>query len=605
VTRAACHGLILPVVLVLIGLLALTLASFMFFINAEISGIQAQRDAQQARLTAESGLEEVITVIRAAPDDPTAWFDVPDKFRHALVWAETYTREEDPVKRMGNRKETLALAVPPVAWRYSVVAENLDGPPQTFRYGITPEAGKLNLNTASDAEIDRLLTPLLQELRVENAPELVAALLDWRDTDDEPRSGGAESEYYTNLDPAYKTKNGPLDSLEELLLVKGWTAAMLYGEDTNRNGLLDANEDDGDASFPHYDNGDGVLQHGIAPYVTVWSREPGAPAQAPGPAPGETPEAEQGSGEQQSPSPDQGGQGVPPDNGQVQPQEGAPPAAGGKQPGVTPVPPVGGPQPGPQAGGKQPGGRQPTPSPGGKPPVSPPAPGPNGPGAIQPQKGQPPARQPGSTLTPAAGGAGKKGGKQSNRAPGEKPPATPGNTTPAAPGDKTPGAPGPGPVLGQTPGQPAAGSPAGTPGTTQPQGSTPQAGQMRGGRLNVNTAPLRVLQALDGMPAGAAEAIVAARQELAGDALQTTDWLVTSGALDAASYAQIKDRITTRALQFHVEIVAYGDHTKLVRRYEWIIEMRGTVGQVLYHRDLTGLGYAWPVDDDKVLVKGR
>jgi len=128
---------------------------------------------------------------------------------------------------------------------------------------------------------------------------------------------------------------------------------------------------------------------------------------------------------------------------------------------------------------------------------------------------------------------------------------------------------------------------------------------MHAGLVNINTAPLRVLQALDGMPAGAAEAIVAMRQELAPEALQTADWLVTSGAVDAPTYDAIKDRITTRALQFHVEIVAYGDHTKLARRYEWIIEMRGSVAQVLYHRDLTGLGFAWPIDDETFVVKGR
>jgi hypothetical protein len=119
--------LILPVVLVLVGLLALTMAGFMFFVRAELAGTQARRDAQQARLAAESGLEELITVLRASRDDPTTWYDVPDRFRHALVWAEGFTREEDPVRNMGSRKEILAESTPGVAWRYSVVAQNPDG----------------------------------------------------------------------------------------------------------------------------------------------------------------------------------------------------------------------------------------------------------------------------------------------------------------------------------------------------------------------------------------------------------------------------------------------------------------------------------------------
>ena len=108
-------------------------------------------------------------------------------------------------------------------------------------------------------------------------------------------------------------------------------------------------------------------------------------------------------------------------------------------------------------------------------------------------------------------------------------------------------------------GQPPVAGGAQPPDTTQP--TTPTDGQqsgtggtptgtsgMRAGLINVNTAPLRVLQALDGMPAGGAEAIVAMRQELSGDVLESPDWITSSGAVDAATYDQIKDRITTRAL---------------------------------------------------------
>ncbi len=490
-------ALILPIVLVLIGLLAVTLAGFTFFVNAEIAGLQAHRDALQARLAAESGLEELITILRTGRDDPGVWYDVPDRFRHALVWAETYARDEDPVRKMGSRKDILESRQPAVAWRYSVVAQNLDGLPQTFRFGITPEAGKLNLNSASEDEITRLLVPLLQELQVGNAEQLVDALLDWRDADDDVRAGGAENEYYTNLQPAYVAKNGPLDTLEELLQVKGWTAAVLYGEDTNRNGLLDPNEDDGDLSFPYYDNGDGILNHGIAPFVTVWSREPRATSQQPPPG-GSTEREQQGEREQ-------------------------------------------GPYPGEEDGSFP---ESPWPS-----------------GADETEAGD------------------KSSGRSSAPPPGRRGATTPGTEQPAT----SPGAPtGPGGALAQGTGS-----------------------QMYEGPINVNTAPLRVLAALDGMPAGAAEAIVARRQELSPEALAEPDWLVTSGTLDAGTLALIADRLTTRALQFHVEIVAYGDHTKLARRYEWIIELRGSVAQILYHRELTGLGFAWPVDDDTLIVSGR
>ena len=67
-------------------------------------------------------------------------------------------------------------------------------------------------------------------------------------------------------------KQGPFESIEELALVSGATREILYGEDENLNGVLDANEDDNDKSLPR-DNGDGKLDPGILEYVTVFSRE--------------------------------------------------------------------------------------------------------------------------------------------------------------------------------------------------------------------------------------------------------------------------------------------------------------------------------------------
>ena len=98
------------------------------------------------------------------------------------------------------------------------------------------------------------------------------AILDWIDADEEPRYYGAEAEVYANLLPPRTPKNAPLLSLDELMGVDGVTAGLLFGEDTNRNGLLDANEDDGGASEP-FDNADGVLDAGWSDYLTVTARE--------------------------------------------------------------------------------------------------------------------------------------------------------------------------------------------------------------------------------------------------------------------------------------------------------------------------------------------
>ncbi len=63
------------------------------------------------------------------------------------------------------------------------------------------------------------------------APRIVNAIADWIDRDDETRVGSTdtESDYYMSLQPPYRAKNGPIDDLTELMMIKGITPAMYYG----------------------------------------------------------------------------------------------------------------------------------------------------------------------------------------------------------------------------------------------------------------------------------------------------------------------------------------------------------------------------------------
>jgi DNA uptake protein ComE-like DNA-binding protein len=130
-------------------------------------------------------------------------------------------------------------------------------------FGFVDEASKINLNTATAAMLQAL--PRM-------TPELAAAIIDWRDADSIVSDGGAEDETYQRLNPPYRCKNGPFESVDELRLVYGMDLDMLYGNDANLNGTLDANENDGDETPPN-DDRSGVLAPGLLEYVTVWSQE--------------------------------------------------------------------------------------------------------------------------------------------------------------------------------------------------------------------------------------------------------------------------------------------------------------------------------------------
>lgn len=125
------------------------------------------------------------------------------------------------------------------------------------------EAGKLNLNTATEAQLRAL--PEMDEATA-------AAILDWRDQNQNARPGGVEGAYYSSLSPPYPIRDGPFQTLQEILLVKGVEANAFYGEDTNLNGKLDPNEDDGDETPPD-DNADGQLDEGWAAWLTCYSYE--------------------------------------------------------------------------------------------------------------------------------------------------------------------------------------------------------------------------------------------------------------------------------------------------------------------------------------------
>lgn len=127
-------------------------------------------------------------------------------------------------------------------------------------FGLVDEASKLNLNTATRSMLEALPTM---------TPELADAIISWRTRS----QSGAGDSTYGRLDPPRTNKGGPFETVDELRLVYGATLDLIFGEDVNRNGALDENENDGDQSAPR-DNSDGLLQPGILEYVTVYSREP-------------------------------------------------------------------------------------------------------------------------------------------------------------------------------------------------------------------------------------------------------------------------------------------------------------------------------------------
>ncbi len=99
-----------------------------------------------------------------------------------------------------------------------------------IHYSIRDENGKININTASRDVLVKALTANGIPLGSER-DTIVDSILDWIDPDDRHRVNGAESDYYQGLSPAYSAKNGPLDSMEELLKVRGVIPELFKGSE--------------------------------------------------------------------------------------------------------------------------------------------------------------------------------------------------------------------------------------------------------------------------------------------------------------------------------------------------------------------------------------
>ncbi|MES2604231.1 MAG: hypothetical protein V4603_04790, partial [Pseudomonadota bacterium] len=107
---------------------------------------------------------------------------------------------------------------------------------------IYDHAGKINLREISRGRLRTLIEKKLgEDSDLEHIDQLMEAWNDWLDLNDGASDIGAEQEYYQGLDVPYDTRNGALETVGELLEVRGFAdvfgdvnldaAFTIYGED--------------------------------------------------------------------------------------------------------------------------------------------------------------------------------------------------------------------------------------------------------------------------------------------------------------------------------------------------------------------------------------
>lgn len=248
--RRARPGTALIVVLVVIVMLTLGAYTFSELMITEYQAADTYGRQVKSQMWAESGVDYVSLLL--TPDGggfDADLFDNPSLFHLSMEPGGGFSIVAPHESATGSGFSQQSVAV-------------------GLRFGLIDECAKLNVNVLANFDpVDNTGRNMLLEIPY-MTEDIADAILDWIDEDDDPREWGAESESYSLVFP----RNGPIDSLEELLLVLGVEPQLMYGEDANRNGILDPNENDGEASLP-YDNEDGILDLGWASYLTTYSVE--------------------------------------------------------------------------------------------------------------------------------------------------------------------------------------------------------------------------------------------------------------------------------------------------------------------------------------------
>lgn len=108
-------------------------------------------------------------------------------------------------------------------WSLEAVRIDASGAAVT-NFGLTDEDGRINLNRANRAILASALERI-GGLAPGAAGEAAAAVIDWRDADDNAMPGGAEDAYYRGFG-GYGCHNGPMDVEDELRLVRGISDAV-------------------------------------------------------------------------------------------------------------------------------------------------------------------------------------------------------------------------------------------------------------------------------------------------------------------------------------------------------------------------------------------
>ncbi len=219
------EGAALLVALWVLIILSLIVASFAFEVDLEARLVSFKRKKFKAEMLAYSGID----------------------FARAILDKQKDAKELEVEDMLASEDDDGFMLAALHAKRGVSTHTKIEQGDGSFTVSIESAEGGRNVNLLTREQ-------WLDIFEMANVPStewdvMIGCLQDWVDENDEHGINGAESDDPFYEEAGYPCKNGPLDSVEELLLIKNWGPDILYGK-------------------PDDEEGDAII--GIADKLTVW-----------------------------------------------------------------------------------------------------------------------------------------------------------------------------------------------------------------------------------------------------------------------------------------------------------------------------------------------
>jgi general secretion pathway protein K len=204
-----CRGFALLLTVLIISLIVTYTLQFNTSMRSELYAAANMRDNTRLSAIAKSGFQYALAVLFEDASETTS-----DSLLEA--WS-------DPVTLSANSGTMFEEG------RFEVQIIDLTGRIQINNLIQQEGKEKGKYNKAQKDLLRRFLGSEQFNLDPEEVDNLIDAIKDWIDPDNEATKFGAESSYYLTLERPYSCKNAPLEFLEELLLIRGITKELFYG----------------------------------------------------------------------------------------------------------------------------------------------------------------------------------------------------------------------------------------------------------------------------------------------------------------------------------------------------------------------------------------